>query len=88
MFLAAAAAVFLLGARASDEQASVLGEGLAWGCLLAGLAGVAIGCVQVFAPGLTDGQWIARSGYVGRAVGNVRQPNHLATLLLMGSDRA
>ena len=26
-------------------------------------------------------QWIARSGLSGRAIGNVRQPNHLATLL-------
>lgn len=84
-FLAATAAVFLLGARADAAQAKGLAEGLAWGCLLAGLAGVAIGSVQVFAPALADGQWIARSGFVGRAVGNVRQPNHLATLLLMGA---
>lgn len=84
-FLAAAAAVFLLGVRADASQARALGEGLAWGCLLAGVAGVAIGAVQVFAPGLADGQWIARSGFVGRAVGNVRQPNHLATLLLMAA---
>ena len=29
-----------------------------------------------------DGDWIARSGLVGRAVGNLRQPNHLSSLLL------
>jgi len=52
----------------------------AW--LLAGAASVAIGLPQVFAPWLADGDWIARSGIPGRAVGNLRQPNHLATLLL------
>lgn len=81
----AAAAVFALAAAASPAQQARWGEGLAWGCVLVGLAGVAIGAVQVFAPQWTDGQWIARSGFVGRAVGNVRQPNHLATLLLMAA---
>lgn len=52
----------------------------AW--VLAGSASVAIGIMQVFTPGLPDGEWIARSGLAGRAVGNLRQPNHLATLLL------
>ncbi len=52
----------------------------AW--LLAGAASVAISLPQVFAPSLADGDWIARSGIPGRAVGNLRQPNHLATLLL------
>ena len=50
--------------------------------LLAGAASVAIGLIQVFAPHWADGDWIARSGIAGRAVGNMRQPNHLATLLL------
>jgi O-antigen ligase len=86
VLLAAATAVFLLGARAASPlQGADAGTGLALGCLLAGLAGVAIGGIQVFAPALADGQWIARSGFVGRAVGNVRQPNHLATLLLMAA---
>lgn len=85
VLLAAAATVFALGASNASAQRSRLGEGLAWGCLLTGLAGVAIGCVQVFAPALADGQWLARSGFVGRAVGNVRQPNHLATLLLLAA---
>jgi hypothetical protein len=38
--------------------------------------------VQVFAPDMPDGGWIARSGLAGRAVGNMRQPNHLSSLLL------
>lgn len=50
--------------------------------LLAGLLSVVVALVQVFAPGWTDGALIAHSGLVGRAVGNLRQPNHLCTLLL------
>jgi O-antigen ligase len=52
----------------------------AW--LVTGVACVFIGLVQVFAPDAVNGQWIARSGIPGRAVGNLRQPNHLSTLLL------
>lgn len=50
--------------------------------LAAGLLSVGVSLVQVFAPGLADGDVIARSGIVGRAVGNMRQPNHLASLLM------
>jgi O-antigen ligase len=82
--LFAAAAVLWLGASEPLRDRPRLADGLAWGCLLAGLAGVLIGLIQVFAPQLADGQWLARSGLAGRAIGNVRQPNHLATLLLMG----
>jgi O-antigen ligase len=52
----------------------------AW--LVAGAASVAVGVIQVFAPDAVDSHWIARSGIPGRAVGNLRQPNHLSTLLL------
>lgn len=83
--LGAAAGVYLLGAGSSAPQQSARGEGLAMGCLLVGLLGTLIGVIQVFAPSLPDGSWIARSGFVGRAVGNVRQPNHLATLLLLAA---
>jgi O-antigen ligase len=48
---------------------------------IAGLASAAIGVVQVFAPAAADGVWIATPA-PGRATGNVRQPNHLASLLL------
>ena len=57
-------------------------EALCWGLLLAGGLSVVVSVVQVFAPGLTNGQWIAHSGIPGRAVGNMRQPNHLASLLM------
>lgn len=50
--------------------------------LLSGLLGCAIGLVQVFKPGWCDGNFIAATTLTGRAVGNLRQPNHLATLML------
>jgi O-antigen ligase len=54
----------------------------AWAWFVAGLFNVAVALVQVFAPALPDGNWIAASGIPGRAVGNLRQPNHLSSLLL------
>ena len=48
----------------------------------AGLLSVIVSVVQMFFPALADGTFIARSGLIGRAVGNMRQPNHLASLLM------
>jgi O-antigen ligase len=50
--------------------------------LVAGTLSVAVGIVQVFLPGLADGAWVAPSSAEGRASGNMRQPNHLSSLLL------
>ena len=50
--------------------------------VVAGIACSAIGLVQVFAPELPDGDWVALSALPGRATGNLRQPNHLSSLLL------
>jgi O-antigen ligase len=55
---------------------------LAWGLLIAGLLNVAVSLIQVFMPDVPNGNWIARSGLVGRSIGNMRQPNHLASLLM------
>ncbi len=52
------------------------------GMLVAGVASSLIGIVQVYLPGWADGYWIARTSFPGRAVGNMRQPNHLSSLLL------
>ena len=52
------------------------------GWVVAGVLNAGIGALQVFAPDVPDGHWIARSGLAGRAVGNLRQPNHLSSLLL------
>lgn len=80
--LLAAATLFCQGARG---ELPTLGEGVAWGCLLVGLCGALIGFVQVFTPAWTDGHWIAKTPFAGRAVGNIRQPNHLATWLLLAA---
>ncbi len=53
-----------------------------FGWVVAGVFSAGIGIIQVFAPDWPDGDWIARSGLPGRAVGNLRQPNHLSSLLL------
>ena len=49
---------------------------------IAGLVSSAFGVVQVFSPAWADGDWIARTSTDGRAVGNLRQANHLCSLLL------
>ncbi len=50
--------------------------------VIAGVLSAGVGMVQVFAPQWADGNWIAASGIAGRASGNLRQPNHLSSLLL------
>ncbi len=52
------------------------------GMVVAGVASSLIGIIQVYVPAWADGDWIARSGIAGIAVGNMRQPNHLSSLLL------
>jgi O-antigen ligase len=81
--LAGAALLVVCGASASHDKGGPAAFGaLAIGLLVAGLAGSAVGLVQVFAPEWTDGIWIASSNAAGVATGNVRQPNHLSELLL------
>ena len=76
------AAVVLRAAVAAEATPAGAG-GVFWaGLLLAGLLSSLVALIQVFMPSWADGTFIARSGLPGRAVGNVRQPNHLSTLLL------
>jgi O-antigen ligase len=73
--------MLVLGGAALRPTPAVLAAFCAaW--VVAGVFNGAIAMVQVFIPQWADGDWIARSGVPGRAVGNMRQPNHLATLLL------
>ena len=76
--LAAAAVAVLAGASAPPAAFGAVCLAMA----LAGLPNAAIAFIQVFAPQWPDGDLIAHSSLVGRAVGNLRQPNHLASLLL------
>lgn len=61
-----------------DEVITIFSVALAG----AGVLSVIVCFVQMFFPWLADGTFIARSGVVGSAVGNMRQPNHLASLLM------
>jgi O-antigen ligase len=84
--LAAAAVMVLAGAAARAEaSAGALLAAFFAAWAVAGLVNAGLAMVQVFAPALADGDWIARSGLPGRAVGNLRQPNHLSSLLLWAS---
>jgi O-antigen ligase len=76
------AAGLVTGAAAGTEPSPRFWRCFFGAWLLAGGTSVLVGLVQVFAPAWADGDWVARSGLAGRAVGNLRQPNHLATLLL------
>lgn len=66
----------------STSTAESLFAAFAWAWFVAGACNVLVAVVQVFAPSLPDGNWVAVSGIPGRAVGNLRQPNHLSSLLL------
>ena len=70
--------------KADDQGAAAMDlfAAFCWGWVVAGALNVVVAVVQVFWPGVVDGDWIAHSGYPGRAVGNLRQPNHLSSLLL------
>lgn len=78
--MASALCVLMAGALAGKRARALTGFIAGW--LVLGVISSIVGLVQVFAPELADGTWIARSNLSGRAVGNVRQPNQLATLML------
>jgi len=86
--IGAGLAVLLLAQGLSREARHTAAEALCWGLLVAGLLSVAISLVQVFAPEWADGNFIARSGVVGSAVSNLRQPNHLASLVMWSAIAA
>jgi O-antigen ligase len=75
-------AALVLCAGACARTTPALRAGLFAALLVAGAASMTIGVVQVFAPDAWGEPWVARTGMPGRAVGNLRQPNHLSTLLL------
>jgi O-antigen ligase len=86
--LGAGLAVLLLAQGLSPARRLLAAEALCWGLLVAGGFSIAISLVQVFAPGWADGSVIARSGIAGRAVSNLRQPNHLASLMMWAAVAA
>jgi len=66
--------------RAGDGEAAF--ETFCLALLAAALASVAIAIVQYFFPALADGDVLARTSSPGRVGANLRQPNHLSSLLL------
>ncbi len=81
--LACAALMASAGASAArGPQRSAAFVALGWGLLTAGVLSAVVALLQVLAPGWTDGSLIARTTVVGRAMGNLRQSNHLCSLLL------
>ncbi len=86
--IGAGLAVLLVAQGLPRELRSRAAEGLCWGLLVAGGASIAISLVQVFLPDWADGALIARSGIPGRAVSNLRQPNHLASLMMWAAVAA
>ena len=85
------AAVLVIAAAAAAARAGLARKAFTAFCIalvVAGIASSAIGLIQVFAPALPDGDWIAPASIVGRATGNLRQPNHLSSLLLWSAVAA
>lgn len=81
--LAAAVLIAASGAvaRAHADRVAIFAA-MCLGFTVAGVLNAGIGALQVFAPSLPDGDWIATTSIAGRAVGNLRQPNHLSSVLL------
>ncbi len=80
--LGAAALTFLVAERSASDAAETLFRAVASALVIAGLLSVPLALIQTFAPTLANGEWIAYPGAQGRAGGNLRQPNHLSSLLL------
>lgn len=80
----AAAALVIATARAARLPPPgnvIMARALLIALLVAGVLGAFTGAVQVLAPAVPDGRWIAAATIPGRASGNLRQPNHLASVL-------
>ena len=72
----------LIGTSLSEEGLGLPAfRSVSVGLAVAGFCGAVIGTLQVYAPSWI-GDWIAHSAIPGRAVGNLRQPNHLSSVLL------
>jgi O-antigen ligase len=83
--VAAAVAIVLAATAARTVGAGdALPRAVLAAVAIAAALGAITGAVQVFAPAVPDGSWIAAVTIPGRASGNLRQPNHLASVLLWG----
>ncbi len=87
-FLIESLVLMLCTARLAPADRELTFRGLALGLLVAGVLSVVVCLLQVLAPGWTGNALVAYSGLVGRAIGNVRQPNLLASLLVCAAVAA
>ena len=76
------AALASRAAQGGDQDGLEAFAPFAIGMVAVGVLSALVAVMQVWTPKLCDGTWIAQSGLPGRAVGNLRQPNHLASLLI------
>jgi O-antigen ligase len=82
-FLVLAACGLVVAAMSATREAGRKAfEAMCLALVVAAVVNAVLAGVQVFAPDWAEGDWIARPGAQGRAGGNLRQPNHLSTLLL------
>ena len=85
LLLVTACFVAMLGARfaqGGEQDGLQAFAPFAFGVVAVGVLSAVVAVIQVYFPSATDGVMIAQSGIAGRAVGNLRQPNHLASLLV------
>lgn len=82
---AAALAVTTGALTSHDESGRVAYHSVCEALVLAGAISALIACVQIFAPYWADGTLIASASTQNRAGGNLRQPNHLSSLLLLAT---
>jgi O-antigen ligase len=80
--LLVAASVVLFGIGVGQgRQLETVFHAVCLAMVIAGVLGSVVGCLQVFAPDLPGNDWFAATSHAGRASGNLRQPNHLSSLL-------
>ena len=88
MVLAAAGTAWVAALLGGGDTASVPGlsqrafHAFCVALVAAGVLSSAVALVQVFMPQWADGNWISPAAVAGRAGANLRQPNHLSSLLL------
>jgi O-antigen ligase len=82
--LCAAAALLLHAGQtaAAGPLAVPVGQAFFGAWAVVGALNALVALLQVFAPDVGEGDWIAYTAVAGRAVGNLRQPNHLSSLML------
>jgi O-antigen ligase len=81
--LLASLLVFAFGTSLDDPaQRKLVFQAFCISLVVAGVLSLVVAAVQQFAPGWADGAWIAHDATPGRAGGNLRQPNHLSSLLV------